>query len=350
MTHLFLFSGAGGFDLGFEWAGHESVAQVEFDPHCREVLARHWPEVPKYEDVREFDGSDFAGVGIISGGFPCQDLSVAGKRKGLSGARSGLFFELARIVDEARPEFLVWENVPGLLSADSGGAMGAVLHTLADIGYFGCYRVLDSQHFGVAQRRRRVFGVFAEGRAGGERCAELLLEPEGGGWTPAPRGQAGEDVARCLDSGSGGDSGKEQQRTFVPDVSYTCQARDGKGISQREGVTTLVASSITASAGHHGHSSPRGDGGDNLVAAVAPTLEVRAQHGYKGAETQLQCDTTGVRRLVPAECERLQGFPGGWTEFGSKGALSDTHRYRMMGNAVTTNVVYWLALRMKETL
>ena len=402
MTHLSLFSGAGGFDLGFEWAGHETVAQVEFDPKCREVLARHWPEVPRYEDVCEFDGRDFTGVGIISGGFPCQDLSVAGKRAGLAGARSGLFFELARIVGEARPEFLVWENVCGLLSASDGDAMGAVLHTLADLGYYGAWRVLDSQWHGVAQRRRRVFGVFAEGRAGGERCAEVLLEPEGGGWTPAPRGQAGEDVARCLDSGSGGDSGKEQQRTFVP----TTEALQGQGVASPEEVSDAErpgeASFVPEIVGQaisckwaKGSAGPAGDEHHNLVAmgetgqgfwqpgiqtlraegenrpsrpghvvyhdnpvaftpghirrgkpagapqeGLAHTLTSQTKSGDMH---QHVTRTTGVRRLVPVEVERLQGFPDGWTD-----QHTDTHRYRMMGNAVTTNATYWLGLRLME--
>jgi len=387
MKHLSLFTGVGAFDLGFDLAGWACVGQVEIDEKCREVLTRHWPEVPKYADIRDLDGREFADVDCITGGFPCQDLSVAGRRAGLAGARSGLWWEMHRIIAEARPRFVVWENVPGLLSADDGGAMGAVLHSLADLGYYGAWRVLDSQYFGVAQRRRRVFGVFAEGRAGGKRCAEVLLEPEGGGWAPAPREGAGEAVAYSLDSGAGGDSGKEQQRTFVPDVSYpltvgtsadrcdesrqtyvpdvslAVQAQWRKGVTQREGQTTLVAAPLEASDGHHGYSSPRGDGADNLVAYAlrgdpggvgqahntnyVSTLQGSGGRGWRnGAEDaaggHYQPDTLGVRRLTPTECERLQGFPDGWTE-----GHSDAARYAMMGNAVTVNVAYWLALRLR---
>ena len=150
MTHASLFTGIGGFDLGFELAGHESILQCENDKACREVLEYHWPEVKRHDDIRTLDGRDIAGVGIISGGFPCQDLSVAGKREGLSGSRSGLFFEMVRVVDEAEPEYLVWENVPGLLSSGGGRDFRTVIAALTEIGYFGVWRVLDSQFFGVA--------------------------------------------------------------------------------------------------------------------------------------------------------------------------------------------------------
>src|SRR5690554_8187299 len=166
-THASLFTGIGGFDLGFELAGITTIAQCEIDDHARTVLAHHFPEVTCYHDITKLDGRDLRGVDIISGGFPCQDLSVAGKRAGLSGARSGLFFQLARVVEEARPRLLVWENVSGLLSDDLGNSMRTVCGELASIGYFGAWRVLDSQFHGVPQRRRRVFGAFASGDSGG---------------------------------------------------------------------------------------------------------------------------------------------------------------------------------------
>lgn len=374
MTHASLFSGVGGFDLGFELAGIETVAQCEIDDHACRVLEHHWPEVTRYHDITKLDGRDLRGVDVITGGFPCQDLSVAGKRRGLAGDRSGLFYELARVVEEARPRLLVWENVPGLLSQDRGGAMREVVGELARIGYFGAWRVLDSQFHGVPQRRRRVFGAFAPGSTGGWACgASVLLEPEGGGWAPAEGGSAGEDVARCLDGGAGGDSGKEQQRTFVPDVAFACGAQDAKGVSQRDSQTTLVGSTLRAAKG-----SPRGDGSDNLVAYalrqdpggvgnahntnfVAFTQnqrnelrlcggdgeQVGALPAERGAKQQAYLAGAGVRRLTPTECERLQGFPDGWTDVDG---MSDTQRYRQLGNAVSVPVAYWLGLRAKMAL
>lgn len=162
-----LFAGVGGFDLGFETAGFKVAWQVEWDERCRSVLARHWPDVPRYGDVRDVNGAELAPVDCITYGFPCQDLSVAGNRAGLDGERSGLFFEATRIIREMRkatdgryPTWVVAENVAGLLNADDGHAMGRALDELADIGAVGIeWTLLDAQHFGVPQRRRRVFIV-----------------------------------------------------------------------------------------------------------------------------------------------------------------------------------------------
>lgn len=353
MTHASLFSGVGGFDLGFELAGIETIAQCEIDDHACRVLEHHWPEVTRYHDITKLDGRDLRGVDVITGGFPCQDLSVAGRRRGLAGARSGLFFQLARVVEEARPRLLLWENVPGLLSQDRGGAMREVVGELARIGYFGAWRVLDSQFHGVPQRRRRVFGAFAPGSAGGWACgAAVLLEPEGGGWAPAEGGEAGEDVARCLDGGAGGDSGKEQQRTFVPDVAFACGAQDAKGVSQ----TTLVKDTAYTL-----RQDPGGVGNAHNTNFVAFTQnqrnelrlcggdgeQVGALPAERGAKQQAYIAGAGVRRLMPLECERLQGFPDGWTDVDG---MSDTQRYRQLGNAVSVPVAYWIGLRAKMAL
>lgn len=160
-----LFAGVGGFDLGFEAAGYTCQFQVEWDKNCRQVLDHHWPHVPKWEDVNNVHGADLPPVDIITYGFPCQDLSVAGKRAGLDGDRSGLFFQAIRIINEMReatngqyPRIAVAENVPGLLTADKGAAMARCLDTLAEIGALVQeWHILDAQWFGIPQRRRRVF-------------------------------------------------------------------------------------------------------------------------------------------------------------------------------------------------
>lgn len=177
-----LFSGIGGMDLGLARAGFEHVFFCEADPYRRRVLSRHWPGVPIYEDVRDVGFKPELRIDLLAGGFPCQDLSIAGKRKGLAGERSGLFFEFARIADElVRPGgWILVENVPGLLSSNEGRDMGVVVATLADLGFLDlAYRVLDSRYFGVPQRRRRVF-ILAR-RARGQRAVQVLLEPESGG-------------------------------------------------------------------------------------------------------------------------------------------------------------------------
>ncbi len=193
-----LFSGIGGFDLGFERAGFRTAWQVEIDPFCRRILGRHWPTVPKYDDVRDVD-SALSHVDVITAGFPCQDLSIAGRRAGLRGARSGLFFELTRILKFLRPTWIVIENVDGFLSSHDGADFSVALRELEDVGYVGCWRVLDSRWFGVPQRRNRVFLV---GHLGGlpERATPVLFESARSGWDSPPRAEAGSDVAACLRS------------------------------------------------------------------------------------------------------------------------------------------------------
>jgi DNA (cytosine-5)-methyltransferase 1 len=344
----------GGFDLGFELAGVETVAQCEIDDHARVVLAHHWPEVTRYHDITKLDGRDLRGVDVITGGFPCQDLSVAGKRKGLSGARSGLFFQLARVVEEARPRLLVWENVPGLLSQDRGGAMREVVGELARIGYFGAWRVLDSQFHGIPQRRRRVFGAFAPGSAGGWACgAAVLLEREGGGWAPAEGGEAGEDVATTLSGNARGGRGgggyrRSPEDTYVVNLDATPKTSEniamtlrpgGQGRRQAGG-TQYVTGFTPAWCSRRAQQSP-------FDASSAPVGTLQADTGATG--DNLPCVTLqeGVRRLTPLEYERLQGFPDGWTDVEG---MSDTQRYRQLGNAVSVPVAYWIGLRAKMAL
>jgi DNA (cytosine-5)-methyltransferase 1 len=186
LTAISLFAGVGGFDLAFQRAGVKVTAAVEIDKKCRDVLALHFPETKLFDDVKEVTGEQLRATGfipergIIAGGFPCQDLSIAGLRRGLDGSRSGLFHEIIRLADELKPQFLILENVGGLLSSQRGKDMGIVITALVERGYGVCWRVLDSQNFGVPQRRRRVFIVasFRDHR----RPAEILFERESGFW------------------------------------------------------------------------------------------------------------------------------------------------------------------------
>ena len=166
MTVGSLFSGVGGFDLGFARAGFEVCWQVEIEPFCQCILARHWPAVRRYDDVTLLSGADLTGVDVLCAGVPCQDWSIAGRRAGIDGARSGLFFHFVRLVREMSeathgrcPTMVVFENVPGLFSAGGGRDFHTVLTALDECGLDLAWRVLDSQYFGVAQRRRRVFVV-----------------------------------------------------------------------------------------------------------------------------------------------------------------------------------------------
>jgi len=162
-TFVSLFAGVGGFDLGLEQSGHTCVGQVEIDKHAQKILKKHWPHVPLHDDVRTAidwaKENDLIGrVNIVCGGFPCQDVSVAGKRAGIAGARSGLFWDAIQFAQEVKAQTVILENVPGLLSSNNGRDFGVVISALANAGYRHIeWRVLDSQFFGTPQRRKRVF-------------------------------------------------------------------------------------------------------------------------------------------------------------------------------------------------
>jgi DNA (cytosine-5)-methyltransferase 1 len=182
MRVLSVFTGVGGFDLGAIGAGLEVVGQVEIDKNCQTVLRHHFPDVPLHDDIstaiewakeNDLDGR----VDIVAGGFPCQDVSVAGKRAGIAGSRSGLFWEALRLTKEIGAHTIILENVPGLLSSNEGRDFAVIVTALADSGYRHIeWRVLDSQFFGVPQRRRRVF-IVATSRNRGSR--PILVEREG---------------------------------------------------------------------------------------------------------------------------------------------------------------------------
>jgi len=169
--------------------------QGEIDGYCLKVLEKHWPNVRRYGDVRECGRQNLEPVDLICGGFPCQDVSVAGRRKGLAGSRSGLWFEFHRVLEELRPRWVVIENVPGLLSSRQGRDFALILRGLAELGYLSAWRILDAQYFGVAQRRRRVFIV---GHLGDGRAAQVLFEPTCGPRDTPPSREAGARVADPL--------------------------------------------------------------------------------------------------------------------------------------------------------
>lgn len=169
------FSGIGGIDLGFEKAGMEVVFQCEILTFGQKVLRKHWPGVQLENDITKVEGKDIPDVDVFVGGFPCQDLSLAnqGKRKGLEGSRSGLFYKYAQLIKENHPRWVFIENVPGLLNSAKGGDFNVVVSTLDELGYCVAWRVLDAKFFGTPQRRRRTYIVASLGTPG---AAEVLFE------------------------------------------------------------------------------------------------------------------------------------------------------------------------------
>lgn len=384
-----LFSGIGGLDLGFERAGMTVAWQCEIDKAASTVLARHWPDVPNMGDVRDV-GHGTPSVDVVVGGFPCQDVSVAGRRAGLDGERSGLWFEFRRIVGDLRPRWVVVENVPGLLSSNGGRDFAVILRGLVECGYGVAWRVLDAQYFGVAQRRRRVFLV---GSFGNGRAAQVLFERESLPGDTPPRREAGARVARSLANGSVssghrydpngeeyvtvgyGESGQGWWRDGVGPlraegenrpsrpsslIAHTLRtpgaqaSEDGTGrgvplvIDGRNGTlqddiaTTLQACGLGAGRGGNPNATP-------LIATFDPRNVTSAANRTR-VEPGLPANTLhqgglsvihhGVRRLTPRECERLMGFPDDWTAI-----QSDSARYRQLGNAVAVPVAAWIARR-----
>jgi len=210
MNAVSLFAGVGGFDLALERNGIDVVAAVEIDANARGVLKHKFPNTTLFNDVCEVTSEQLINAGfkpsegIIVGGFPCQDLSVAGKRAGLDGARSGLFWEIVRLLRETKAQNFILENVPGLLSSNKGQDMAAVIGALDDIGYSLAWRVLDAQYFGVPQRRKRVFIVGCLGDDW-RTPAEILAIGEGrAGYIEASE-QKGKNIATDASVGAGND-------------------------------------------------------------------------------------------------------------------------------------------------
>lgn len=364
-----LFSGIGGFDLGLEQAGHHVLWQVEIDAACRSVLERRFRHPADAEGVQHRNGADapdsqpvgrrstsrapaihvdvrtvgrdtLAPVDLVCGGFPCQDLSVAGKRAGLAGERSGLWHEFHRVVAELAPRWVLVENVPGLLSSNEGRDFAVILSGLVELGYGVAWRVLDAQHFGVPQRRRRVFIVGCLGDWAAP--SSVLFEPESVSGDSPPRREARKGVAGTLGGGSGerGWAQDTDRMTFLPSIASSLDShRGGVHNGQDDDGGKLVVAPLGG--GNYGQGN-FDEGIPNHV--LAPSLRGFG-HGWQGQHNDDASRMSMVRRLTPTECERLQGFPDGWTA-----GQSDSTRYRQLGNAVAVPVARWIGSRLLEAL
>jgi len=393
-----LFAGIGGFDLAAARVGMDVRWAAELDQRCRLVLGAHFPSVRLYQDVKEMSldpthPAAAEGVDVLCGGFPCQDVSVAGNRSGLAGERSGLFYEFARLIEEGEPTWVVIENVPGLLSSNGGRDMGAVLGTLGDLGYGWAYRVLDAQHFGVPQRRRRVFIVGCLGSRTG--AGQVLFEPEGSSGHPAPGRGPGASTATGAEERSG--EGCSHVRTggvtaevfhssgrgqWTPSpIAASLLSRDSKGASTLIPIAFHPTQDPISSTGiSHAMSAGNSQGCATVAVAyqchgtnVGPMGTLRAGNGpvtggvpfvnYSTEEVRPAlwagssdgCASAGgvsggtvLRRLTPTECERLQGFDDDWTDVPDANgkAMPDSPRYRMLGNTVAVPVVEWVLGRL----
>jgi len=351
LTGVSLFAGVGGFDLAMQRQGVKVVASVEIDPKCNEVLAKHFPEATQFTDVTTVKGEDLINAGftpstgIITGGFPCQDLSVAGKRTGLGGARSGLFWEICRLLDETRAQNFILENVPGLLSSNGGKDMAVVVEALVERGYRIAWRVLDAQHFGVPQRRRRVFIVGCLGNSGRSPEEILAIGESRAGYLEASRNKK-KNLTSKLTNGT---SKSNSESVIAYSLHGAMIGRKdtagpmGSGfLGENKPGYTLTASSQA----RHGVVTifhPHYYDGARIQDKTMNTLTSRM--GTGGNNVSMVADESSVRRLTPVECERLQGFPDNWTN-----GQTDGHRYKQMGNAVAVPVVEWIIQNICDTI
>jgi DNA (cytosine-5)-methyltransferase 1 len=447
MKYLSVCSGIEAATVAWHHLGWKPVGFAEIEKFPQQVLAHHYPDVPNFQDLTQHDKwpLERGAVDLLVGGTPCQAFSIAGLRRGMDDERGQLTLEFVRLAARLRPRWIVWENVPGVLSSGGGRDFGSFLGALAQLGYGFAYRVLDAQYFGVAQRRRRVFVV---GYLGDWRCAAaVLFERESLRGNPPPRREAwegsarstaasltssGRGVARSGESRGQDDvvigtitarmfnalgardiesgallavaSGRQHAAKWPAEIACTLNARygDKQGLEDQHAlggaslfvpavgtdcyngsVTGDVAatmgtpgSSVNASGptvmvaqpiGFNARQDPvqYGDQAgaldqDGFTMAVAQpigldeeqnarvdgfgTLKARMEGG--GFEGSVMTPAMQVRRLTPVECERLQGFPDGYTDIRPRGKdTPDGPRYKALGNSMAVPVMRWIGER-----
>ena len=298
-----LFTGIGGFDLGLERAGMRVLWQCEADEFCRRVLAAHWPHVPCYPDVSELRGADVEPVDVLCGGFPCQDISVAGKGAGIDGARSGLWAEYARLVGELRPSYVVVENVPALL----GRGLGRVLGDLAALGYDAEWDCLPACAFGAPHRRDRIWIVAYPGCERGELGEGLET------WT-AHRDR----VKQTANNGNG----MGVPLTIAVQMWPTIRSTDG----DRGGRGDLIQA-VRGNESPSGHfrtwptptaQDAANDGGPSQMERSSLPLNAAVKwatpKAHPSGPDYARRENGGA--LNPTWVEWLMGFPLGWTDLG----------------------------------
>lgn len=416
-VHIDLFSGIGGFALGFQKAGLNIVEHFfsEIDKNAINIYIKHFPKAKELGDVttiRDFSELRRACAGkivVITFGFPCQDLSVAGKGAGLAGARSGLFFEAIRIVKELNPQYFIFENVKGLLTNNRGADFVRCLREIADIGLYDCEWQLVNTSWFLPQNRERVYFI---GHLRGQSAPQIFPVQESNKKTNGVQGQ----YAKCLTTkGTNTNGTYVAERKQLPKIGkdgklkskqHLASCLTGGGHSggnhsdmdlivqrtkmnpQSTRVNGINGNSVTLSALGGGGGArtglyvvPRGNnqGGykevdncptitkssfetNNFICPVlTPNREEKRQNGRRfknNGEPSFTLTTqdqhgifngVDIRRLTPLECERLQGFPDGWTEYGTDGKkISDSARYKALGNAVSVPIPELIGNKLRE--
>ena len=356
MRFVSFFAGMGGFDLGLERAGHECVGQVEIDPYAIRVLEKHWPNVPRFGDIRTLDAATLPDAELWCGGFPCQPFSVAGKRGGTDDERD-LWPAWFALVARRRPRWIFGENVPGLLSAEGGKAWGRVLRDLASVGYVAEWTVLSARDVGAPHRRERLW-IVAEmaDRDGGrleERSKRDRIEPAG------IKASRGDDACGCDSDVADADESEREARDAIACGDGPSEARDrwpahaGSHLADAEGITEWAGLRSDGSTGERrGRLDDRrrpecwcgsglpwccdpadvGNSGGGDVEGVGAILQQESR--FRRGDVSIEGASHGIGLARPTQ-SRLGRV--------AHGIPNRVHRLRCLGNAVVPQVVEAIA-------
>jgi len=366
-------SGIEAASVAWESLGWEAQWYSEIEQFPSAVLAHRFPTVPNLGDMTKIHETQIfenATINLLVGGTPCQSFSVAGLRKGLADPRGNLMLTFLSLAERKKPRWIVWENVPGVLSSNGGRDFATFLTALGQLGYGYAYRVLDAQYFGVAQRRRRVFVV---GYLGDWRPpAAVLFEQD----CLSGHSKKSREKRQATSSDAQGGFGSRSQSTGVnPDLMATLCAKDNEkwGCNQwvNEGKAIVepkpswwngeqTAATLTKQNANGAQRMPDKDNfGAVLQPNISPTItQCKGSRGGSSMEAldevsaiYAQQPTMAIRRLTPRECERLQGFPDDWTKIPyrnkSEDQCPDGNRYKACGNSMAVPVMRWIGERIE---
>ena len=319
MRYLSVCSGIEAATVAWHGLGWKPEAFSEIEKFPSQVLNHHYPDVPNLGDMTKYKEWHLnESIDILVGGTPCQSFSLAGLRQGLKDPRGNLMLTYLGILDQFRPKWCVWENVPGVLSSNGGRDFGSFLTALGELRYGFAYRVLDAQNFGVAQRRRRVFvvGCLGDWRS----AAEVLFESE----------------SLCRDSTESRSKREATSREFIPSIANTIQTTC-HDYSRADGFN-MITQTYALQGSMIGRAEKNGPQGDGVNEDISFTLNTTDRHAV--------ASKMAVRRLTPTECERLQGFPDGYTDIKLNGKQTpDVGRYKALGNSMAVPVMAWIGKR-----
>jgi DNA (cytosine-5)-methyltransferase 1 len=375
MRYLSVCSGIEAATVAWHDLGWQPVGFSKIEPFPSAVLAHHYPGASNLGDMTNYKEWNIGAIDLVVGGTPCQSFSVAGLRKGLEDPRGNLALVYCGILDHFRPQWCVWENVPGVLSSNGGRDFGSFLGALAELGYGFAYRVLDAQYFGVAQRRRRVFvvGYFGDWQP----AAKVLFESESLRRDTAPSREKGQSASKCLNASPSRRYDAESETMIPVDGSTYCMDSRGQPQAVAQSIAYNIApgkgalkddihvtpGDITKTLDASGSNPAMHQGGSAVMQSyVQPYIggvdyENNAHTMDQPTGPLLKASPTGgghplpaiatamqVRRLTPVECERLQGFPDNYTEIPWRGKTEtpDGPRYKALGNSMAVPVMQWI--------